>query len=210
MAIEMSVTMSWTTSGNCRTFANVVGGSTVDGSGGGSMASPFDTLPAVPSFEVTSTDVKHEAALPMPQVSGIFGAGGEDLSPNLSWSGFPPETKSFVVTCYDPDAPTGSGFWHWAVADIPASVTSLPSGAGDDSAAALPAGALQLRNDAGLLRYLGAAPPPGHGRHRYFFVIHAVGVETLGLPEDAPNALLGFQLFGQTLARATMVCWHEQ
>jgi Raf kinase inhibitor-like YbhB/YbcL family protein len=96
------------------------------------------------------------------------------------------------------------------VVDIPASVTSLPCGAGDETIGGLPDGAFQLRNDAGLKRYLGAAPPPGHGRHRYFFVVHAVGVETLALPEDASNALLGFNLFSHTLARATMVCWYER
>jgi hypothetical protein len=174
------------------------------------MATPYDTLPEVPSFEVISTDVKDGEQLPSPHLSGIFGAGGDDCSPQLSWSGFPQNTKSFVVTCYDPDAPTGSGFWHWAVVDIPASVASLTSGAGDEVGADLPDGAFQLRNDAGLRRYLGAAPPPDHGRHRYFFVVHAVDVERLGLPEDATNALLGFNLFSHTLARATMVCWHER
>jgi Raf kinase inhibitor-like YbhB/YbcL family protein len=174
------------------------------------MATPYDALPEAPSFEVVSTDVKDGERLPSAQVSGIFGAGGDDRSPQLSWSGFPTETKSFVVTCYDPDAPTGSGFWHWAVVDIPASVTSLPSGAGDETGGVLPDGAFQLRNDAGLRRYLGAAPPPGHGRHRYLFVVHAVGVDPLGLSVDASNAMLGFNLFGQTLARATMACWYEQ
>lgn len=174
------------------------------------MASPYDVLPEVSSFEVASVDLKDGERLSPPQVSGIFGAGGDDCSPQLSWSGFPPETKSFVVTAYDPDAPTASGFWHWAVVDIPASVTSLPSGVGDDSAAGLPAGAYQLRNDAGLRRYLGAAPPPGHGRHRYFLVVHAVDVATLELPDDATNALLGFNLFSHTLARATLVGWYER
>jgi phosphatidylethanolamine-binding protein (PEBP) family uncharacterized protein len=89
-------------------------------------------------------------------------------------------------------------------------VTSLPSGAGDEDGRGLPDGAFQLRNDAGLRRYLGAAPPPGHGSHRYFFVVHAVSVETLGLYADASNALLGFSLFGQTLARATMVCEYDR
>jgi Raf kinase inhibitor-like YbhB/YbcL family protein len=174
------------------------------------MANPYDALPEVPRFEVSSIDIKDGEQLPTPQISGIFGAGGDDQSPQLSWSGFPSETKSFVVTCYDPDAPTACGFWHWALVDIPASVTSIPTGVGDDSGAGLPAGSFQLRNDAGLARFLGAAPPPGHGRHRYFFAVHAVAVETLGLPTDASNAYLGFNLFGQTLARATMVCWHER
>lgn len=174
------------------------------------MTSPYDLLPKVPSFEVASTDIKDGGCLPSSQVSGIFGAGGDDCSPELSWTGFPSETESFVVTCYDPDAPTVSGFWHWSVVDIPASVTSLPRGAGDEAGDQLPEGAFQLRNDAGLRRYLGAAPPPGHGRHRYFFVVHAVDSETLDIPDDASNALLGFNLFSHTLARATTVCWYER
>jgi len=101
------------------------------------------------------------------QVSGIFGAGGEEVSPQLAWSAFPDSTRSFAVTCYDPDAPTASGFWHWAVVDIPGDVTELPRDAGDEQGNQLPAGAFQLRNDAGMARYLGAAPPAAHGRHHY-------------------------------------------
>jgi Raf kinase inhibitor-like YbhB/YbcL family protein len=174
------------------------------------VASPYDNLPCVPSFEVTSADVRDGEPLPVPQLSGIFGAGGEDTSPQLSWRGFPSATKSFVVTCYDPDAPTASGFWHWAIVDIPCTVTSLPTGVGDEHGSGLPPGAFQLRNDAGLTRYLGAAAPPGHGPHRYFFVVHAVSSETLGLPKEASSALLGFNLFSQTLARATLVCSHSR
>ena len=88
-------------------------------------SSPYDQIAEVPAFEVTSTDVSDGGTLPTPQVSGIFGAGGEDISPQLSWSGFPSETKSFAITVYDPTAPTGSGFWHWAVTDVPASTTSF-------------------------------------------------------------------------------------
>src|SRR5881409_2431501 len=90
----------------------------------------YANLPPAESFSLTSSDLREGEKLAMPQVSGVFGAGGEDVSPQLSWSGFPAETKSFVVTMYDPDAPTASGFWHWAVANIPANVTELPSGAG--------------------------------------------------------------------------------
>lgn len=144
-------------------------------------------------------------------MSGIFGVpGGADISPQLSWSGAPDETKSYAVTVYDPDAPTGSGFWHWAVANIPATVTELPEGAGDEGGAGLPTGAVQYRNDAGLARFLGAAPPAGHGQHRYFIVVYAVDVEDLGVPPDASNAFVGFNLFGHTLARATMVVTAEQ
>jgi Raf kinase inhibitor-like YbhB/YbcL family protein len=174
------------------------------------MTNPYDAIAEVPSFTLTSADIADGAELPKAQVSGIFGAGGQDISPQLSWSGFPEETKSFVVTMYDPDAPTGSGFWHWAVVDLPASATSLPSGAGDEPGTALPDGAYQLANDAGLKRFLGAAPPSGHGRHRYFVAVHAVDVESLGVPEDATNAFLGFNLHSHTLARAVLVPWYEE
>lgn len=170
---------------------------------------PYEELPKVASFEVTSNDVKDGEKLPSPQVSGIFGAGGEDISPQLAWRDFPAGTKSFVVTAYDPDAPTASGFWHWAVVDIPASVTELPRGAGNKEGSGLPPGVFQLQNDAGIAQYIGAAPPAGHGKHRYFFVIHAVDVESLGLDQQAKPALLGFYLFTHTLGRAMIVPWYE-
>jgi Raf kinase inhibitor-like YbhB/YbcL family protein len=165
---------------------------------------PYADLPQVGSFTVTSTDLTDGAQLGQPQLSGIMDAGGEDVSPQLEWSGFPEGTKSFAVTCYDPDAPTGSGFWHWAVADIPVSVTSLPTDAGDEKGSGIPEGAVTLANDAGLARYLGSAPPPGHGVHNYWFVVHAVDVESLGLPDGATPAFLGFNLFFHTLARAVI------
>jgi Raf kinase inhibitor-like YbhB/YbcL family protein len=171
---------------------------------------PYEELPKVASFQVTSSDVQDGEKLPMPQVSGILGAGGEDISPQLSWSGYPEGTKSFAVTMYDPDAPTASGFWHWAVAGIPGSVTELPSGAGDEGGKGLPAGAVHLRNDGGLARYVGAAPPEGHGRHRYMIVVHAVDTESLGIDANATPAFLGFNLFSHTLGRARITPWYEQ
>jgi Raf kinase inhibitor-like YbhB/YbcL family protein len=170
---------------------------------------PFADLPQVPSFTLTSTDISDGAQLPAAQLSGIMDAGGEDVSPQLSWSGFPAETKSFAITCYDPDAPTGSGFWHWAVADVPVSVTSLATNAGDEKGSGIPDGAVTLANDAGLARYLGSAPPPGHGVHHYWFAVHAVDVESLGLPDGATPAYLGFNLFFHTLARAVIVGTNE-
>src|ERR1700733_2957537 len=125
-----------------------------------------------------------------------MGAGGEDVSPQLLWSGVSDETRSFAVPVYDPDAtrifsvalcvrdgPMLSGFWHWAVAKLPASVTELAAGVGDGSN--LPGDAVTLVNDAGARRYIGAAPPPGHGPHRYYVTVHAVDVDKLDLPEDA-------------------------
>lgn len=170
---------------------------------------PYERLPKVPSFEVTSEDVQDGEKMPNAQVSGVFGAGGEDISPQLSWSGFPEGTKSFAVTMYDPDAPTASGFWHWAVADIPANVTSLARGAGDANGSGLPAGAFQLKGDAGLAQYVGSAPPSGHGKHHYYIVVHAVDVESIGIDQNATPAVLGFNLFFHTLARATIVPWYE-
>ncbi|GEE02821.1 hypothetical protein nbrc107696_32670 [Gordonia spumicola] len=170
---------------------------------------PYSVLPALPEITLTSTDFADGDTLPTPQVSAIFGAGGDDVSPQLSWSGFPAETKSFVVTCYDPDAPTGSGFWHWAVADIPASITSLSTGAGAPDSNALPSQAVTLRNDAGLAQFVGAGPPPGHGPHRYFFVVHAVDVASLDLPDGASPAFLGFNLFSHAIARGTLTAVFE-
>jgi Raf kinase inhibitor-like YbhB/YbcL family protein len=173
------------------------------------LTNPYDAIAEVPTFTLTSTDVADGQELPTAQVSGIMGAGGSDISPQLSWSGFPEDTKSFVVTVYDPFAPTASGFWHWAVADIPVTTTELPSGAGDDSGSALPAGAFQLPNDASLQRYLGAAPPAGHGKHIYNIAVHAVDVPSLGIDPSSTPAFLGFNLSGHTLARAVIAPWWE-
>ncbi|MFD9548702.1 YbhB/YbcL family Raf kinase inhibitor-like protein [Nocardia salmonicida] len=170
---------------------------------------PYDALPTVPSFTVTSADITDGRPLADDQVSGVFGAGGKDISPQLSWSGFPEGTQSFAVTVYDPDAPTASGFWHWAVADIPASVTTLDAGAGSEGGN-LPAGAVSLRNDGGFPGFVGAAPPKGHGPHRYFVVVHAVDVSALEVGTDASPAYLGFNLFSHTLARATLIGTYEQ
>jgi Raf kinase inhibitor-like YbhB/YbcL family protein len=165
---------------------------------------PYELLNPLPSFTVSSDDITDGAELPAPQRSGIMDAGGQDVSPQLSWSGFPAETASFAVTMYDPCAPTASGFWHWAVADLPADVTELAAGAGTEGST-LPGSAVMLRNDAGLRGYVGAAPPPGHGEHRYYVVVHAVDVPSLGLPEDATPAYLGFNLFSHAVARAVLV-----
>jgi Raf kinase inhibitor-like YbhB/YbcL family protein len=171
---------------------------------------PYRGLPDAPTFSVTSSDLTDGQTLPTPHVSGIFGAGGEDRSPQLAWSGFPAETKSFAITCYDPDAPTLSGFWHWAVFNIPASVTELAAGAGSPEADGMPRGSVTLRNDAGLAHYLGAAPPAGHGVHHYQFIVHALGAEHLDIDPAATPAFLMFNLLGQTLGRGSITATFEQ
>jgi len=164
---------------------------------------PYDLLPARPSFTVTSDDVTDGRPLASDQV-----AAEGNTSPQLSWSGAPDGTTSYVVTCFDPDAPTPCGFWHWALVDLPADVTSLDTGAGSGSAP-LPDGAFMLRNDGGEAAFMGAAPPPNDQPHRYFFVVHAVGEETLGIDADASNALMSFNLAFKTLGRAILHGTHQ-
>jgi Raf kinase inhibitor-like YbhB/YbcL family protein len=165
----------------------------------------FELFPPVPEFVVTSEDVVDGERLSDQQVANIMGYNGQNLSPQLSWSGYPATTKSFAITIHDPDAPTGSGFWHWLIFDIPASVSSIGPGAGSSDGSHLVAGAVQVRNDTGQLGYIGAAPPAGDPPHRYVHTVHAVDVETLGLSSDATPAFVGFNLRFHAIARAQLV-----
>ncbi|MEV0390026.1 YbhB/YbcL family Raf kinase inhibitor-like protein [Nonomuraea sp. NPDC050643] len=169
---------------------------------------PFARLPEVPSFTVTSTTVTDGAPWPPAQMhAGV--PGGRDVSPQLSWSGAPEGTKSYAVTILDPDAPTGSGFWHWAVVDIPATVTELPEGAGDEAGSGLPKGAYQLPNDTRAACFMGAAPMAGGGPDRYVIVVHALDVETIGVHADATPGWLGWTIASHILGRAALTVTAE-
>jgi Raf kinase inhibitor-like YbhB/YbcL family protein len=157
---------------------------------------PYDLLPPVPSFTVTSADVTDGQPLKDDQVAA-FG----NTSPQLAWSGAPESTKSYTITCFDPDAPTPSGFWHWVLVDVPAETTSLPAGIGK-AGSELPGKAFMCRNDMGEKAFVGAAPPAGDQVHRYFYVVHAVTEETLGVDSDATPAVVSFNLAYKTAARA--------
>ncbi|HEY3942684.1 MAG TPA: YbhB/YbcL family Raf kinase inhibitor-like protein [Acidimicrobiales bacterium] len=165
---------------------------------------PYDLLPPVAPFTLTSTDLVDGERLPLEQAFDDLGVGGANRSPQLAWHGHPPETQGFTVTCFDPDAPTASGFWHWVLVDVPGSVTELPAGAGSADGSLLAPGAFHVRNDFGQRAYGGAAPPPGSAPHRYIFAVHALDIPTLGVDADASPALVGFNLSFHTLGRATL------
>ncbi|PJI45788.1 MAG: YbhB/YbcL family Raf kinase inhibitor-like protein [Rhizobium sp.] len=162
----------------------------------------FAAMPALAAdFSLSSPDLKDGGRLAEAQVSNTFGCDGGNVSPALSWQNAPAGTRSFVVTAYDPDAPTGSGFWHWVMFNIPAYVEGIDAGITPDSGA--PKGAVQSRADAGFASYLGACPPAGQ-THRYVFSVTALSVEKLELDETASGALIGFITNANALARASI------
>lgn len=160
--------------------------------------------PKASKLALVSPDIGQDKTLSEDQVFNLFGCKGKNISPELHWSGAPEGTKSFAVMVYDPDAPTGSGFWHWVVYDIPADVDHLPAEAGDPKKPGLPKGAVQGRTDFGISAYGGPCPPPGKVHH-YHFRLFALKVPKLEVPADATAAMIGFYVNANKLAEADLV-----
>ena len=152
------------------------------------------------SFTLSSSDFVQGATIPQAQVFNGMGFKGGNISPALSWGGAPPGTQSFALLVHDPDAPTGSGWWHWVLYNIPADTTSLPAGAGDPKKSLLPKGATQGRTDYGSVGYGGPAPPPGKPHH-YYFRLYALKVPKLDIPADATAAYIGFNVLAQAIGK---------
>lgn len=161
------------------------------------------TIATAGDFTLSSQDITAGKMMPKAQEFQGFGCTGGNLSPQLAWSGAPEGTKAFAVTVYDPDAPTGSGWWHWQIVNIPAGVTSLAAGAN------APEGSLQIKNDYGVAAFGGACPPPGHGIHRYQFTVHALS-KKLELPEDPSGALTGYMINAHSLGSATLEALYKR
>ncbi|MBS7349991.1 MAG: YbhB/YbcL family Raf kinase inhibitor-like protein [Comamonas sp.] len=155
------------------------------------------------AFVLSSPDIPAGGSIPQHFEFNSFGCTGNNESPVLRWSGAPEGTQSLALTVYDPDAPSGSGWWHWMVVDIPATTTELSANAGAQGSATLPNGARQIRNDYGVFAWGGVCPPPGDAPHRYVFTVHALSVPRLEIPDDATAALAGFMINANALATAS-------
>ncbi len=154
-------------------------------------------------LSLTSPDIAQGGTIKSEQVYKGFGCNGGNVSPALEWRGAPAATKSFAVTMYDPDAPTGSGWWHWVIYDIPPTATGLPKGAGNPRSHAAPKGSVEGRTDFGTAAYGGPCPPPG-SPHHYILTLYALDAPRLAVPKNASAALIGFNIHAHTLAKATL------
>ena len=171
------------------------------------MSAIFSTsIFAQKTFTLSSKDLGGETTK-IQEFNG-FGCSGENQSPQLAWKNAPEGTKSFAVTMYDPDAPTGSGFWHWVVVDIPANVNELVTNAGTKNL--VPKGAIQSVTDYGIKGFGGPCPPVGHGFHHYIITVYALKIDKLGIDENTNPAVVGFNLWNQTLAKASIVAYYKR
>jgi len=169
----------------------------------------FSCVAKADAFSLSSADIAHGEFMTTSQVFKGFGCSGDNLSPQLSWTNPPEGTVAYAITAYDPDAPTGSGWWHWQVINIPKNVTSLPTGAGDISKDLTPEGSIQLSNDYSSIGFGGLCPPEGHGVHRYQFTVHALS-QKLELPENASSALTGFMINANSLGSSTIEALYQR
>ena len=160
------------------------------------------------TFTLTSKDLGGESTK-VQEFNG-FGCSGNNQSPQLSWKNAPEGTKSFAITMYDPDAPTGSGFWHWVVFDIPANINELVTNAGNVKLTLAPKGAIQSKTDYGIKGFGGPCPPVGHGFHQYIITVYALKTDKLGLDENINPAVVGFYLWNNTLAKASIVAYYKR
>ncbi len=159
-------------------------------------------------FLLKSAEIHHRGTIKPEQVFSGFGCTGQNISPSLAWENVPPGTKSFALSAYDPDAPTGSGWWHWVVYNIPSEVRSLPAGAGDGNKNLLPSGAVLGNTDYGTPSYGGPCPPEGDKPHRYIFTLHALKVEKMELPASATAALVGFMVNHNTIEKTSFTGYY--
>jgi Raf kinase inhibitor-like YbhB/YbcL family protein len=159
-------------------------------------------------FTLKSDDLRGQ--LTQTQVFSGFGCSGENISPSLKWVNAPSDTKSFAITVYDPDAPTGSGWWHWVIFDIPADVNELKADAGRIEKNLAPAGSIQSVTDFGKPGFGGACPPQGDKAHRYIFTVYALSIAKLDLDEKTPPAMVGFVLNSHTIAKASLIAYYQR
>lgn len=169
-----------------------------------SACSLFAATVMASDFTLTSKDISAGEYMPKAQEFNGFGCTGDDASPQLSWANAPEGTKSYAITAYDPDAPTGSGWWHWQLINIPADTTFLNTNAGSAQKPLAPKGSRHIENDYGVAAFGGACPPVGHGVHHYQFTVYALGVETLDLPASASGALAGYMIKANSLGSASL------
>lgn len=163
----------------------------------------LSTLAYAADFKLSSSEIKANVMMPKSFEFNGFGCSGENKSPALKWSGAPKGTKSFAITVYDPDAPTGSGWWHWMVINIPSDVTELPTNAGALNSVTLPKGAIQSRSDFGMAAWGGPCPPQGDKAHRYIFTVYALKTDKLEVPADATAALTGYMIHANMLGKVS-------
>lgn len=159
-------------------------------------------------FSLKSTDLKHGQTLGKKHVFNGFGCSGKNISPQISWENAPAETKSFAFTVYDPDAPTGSGWWHWVVVNIPANYTKLPANFGTENKFKLKDDITQVRNDFGIFNFGGSCPPKGDKPHRYIFTIYALKTDKINLEEGATAALAGYFIHQNILAESSFEAYY--